>query len=152
MKVVKGFFLGIGAVVAAVVLLGGYLYNSAQSTLPKTQAAIEMFLTDLTENWDFEKVATQMTERNLADMRSVQRSGALIQIAKLGRYQKSEDLRFVHYQTSASASITVVELLGHFESGRARMQIAVEQQGGTQRIASFKLLLDGPIMPRTTRL
>ncbi|MBS0241864.1 MAG: hypothetical protein JSS20_06780 [Proteobacteria bacterium] len=151
MKVAKGFFLGVGAVFAAVAVLVGYLYISSQSALPKAQASIETFLTAFTEAWDFEDVASQMTERNLADMRRLQRSGALIQIAKLGRYQKSEGASLVHYSTSASGTVSVVELLGHFESGRARLQIAVEERGGTQRIAGFKLLLDGPIMARTTR-
>lgn len=151
MKIVKGFFLGIGAVVTAIVLTLGYLHQSSQSALPRTEAAIEKFMAEFTETWNFEKVAAQMTERNLADMLNVQRSGALIQIARLGRYRKSEGTRLVHYQVNSSASIAVVEFLGHFESGQARMQIAVEEKDGTQRIAGFKLVLDGPVTSRSTQ-
>jgi hypothetical protein len=150
-KIVKGFFLGIGAVVAAVVLTLGYLHQSSQSALPRTEAAIEKFMADFTETWNFENVAGQMTERNLADMLNVQRSGALIQIGRLGRFRKSENARLVHYQVNSSTNIAVVEFLGHFESGRARMQIAVEDKDGRQRIAGFKLVLDGPITSRTTQ-
>lgn len=145
MKILKRLLMGIGVLAVGLVGIIGYAFLDAAISRDDNQKFVEHVLTDFSESWTSNAIADRLTETNRAELARAERSSGFLEIAKLGRLVKIDEARLVRHSVTAAGKLTVLELAGVYENGRAKIQAAVVYENASRKLAGLGILLDGPV-------